>query len=156
MKSKKEIFIGLGILVVLIGLIIGIKTFMNKGATGEEDYSDLNQVYVATGGGKENFIADEDVNKIIHEKYKMNVVYDNWSNGKTVLWPLVRESVGKGNKSIADELSKNHFAYTVTSSGVSKYDALFTSDQRFYDYFKVTPATRRICKRKSFKWRTYT
>ena len=76
----------------------------------------------------------------MHEKYKMNVIYDNWSNGKTVLWPLVRESVGKGNKSIADELSKNHFAYSVTSSGVSKYDALFTSDQRFYDYFKISPA----------------
>lgn len=142
MKSKKEIFVGLGILVVLIGIIVGIKTFMDRGTGDKKDYSNLKQVYVATGGGKENFIADEDVNKIMHEKYKMNIVYDNWSNGKTVLWPLVRESVGKGNKSIADELSKNHFAYTVTSSGVSKYDALFTSDQRFYDYFKVSPATR--------------
>ena len=140
MKAKKEIFIGLGILIVLIGAIIGIKTFTDKSTGKEKDYSNLNQVYVATGGGKENFIADEDVNKIMHEKYKMNVIYDNWSNGKTVLWPLVRESVGKGNKSIADELSKNHFAYSVTSSGVSKYDALFTSDQRFYDYFKVSPA----------------
>ena len=115
MKSKKEIFVGLGILVVLIGIIVGIKTFMDKGTGDKKDYSNLKQVYVATGGGKENFIADEDVNKIMHEKYKMNIIYDNWSNGKTVLWPLVRESVGKGNKSIADELSKNNFAYTVTS-----------------------------------------
>lgn len=140
MKAKKEIFIGLGILIVLIGTIIGIKTFTDK-KIESEDFSQLTQVYVATGGGKENFIADDDVNKILHEKYKMNVIYDNWSNGKTVLWPLVRESVGKGNKQLADELNKNHFAYTVTSSGVSKYDALFTSDQRFYDYFKTSADT---------------
>ena len=50
MKSKKEIFIGLGILVVLIGAIIGIKTFMEKGTEDEKDYSNLKQVYVATGG----------------------------------------------------------------------------------------------------------
>ena len=140
MKDKKEIFIGLAILVLLIAAVVGIKMYMDKDTPDENKYKNLTQVYVATGGGKENFIADEDVNKIFLKKYKMNVIYDNWSNGKTVLWPLVRESVGKGNKSIADELSKNHFAYTVTSSGVSKYDALFTSDQRFYDYFKVTPA----------------
>ena len=139
MKDKKEIFIGLVILVLLIAAVVGIKMYMDKDVPDENKYKNLTQVYVATGGGKENFIADEDVNKIFHKKYKMNVIYDNWSNGKTVLWPLVRESVGKGNKSIADELSKNHFAYTVTSSGVSKYDALFTSDQRFYDYYKLAP-----------------
>ena len=141
MKAKKEIFIGLGILIILIGAIIGIKTFTDNGKPEEEKYKNLTQVYVAAGGGKENFIADEDVNKILHKNYKINVVYDTWSNGKTVLWPLIRESVGKGNKQIADELNKNHFAYTVTSSGVSKYDVLFTSDQRFYDYFKVSADT---------------
>lgn len=134
MKAKKEIFIGLAILIALIATIVGIKTYMSKGEEG--NVSNLNQVYVATGGGKENFIADEDVNKILHNKYGMNVNYDTWSNGKTVLWPLIRESVGKGNSTIANELNKNHFAYTIDSQGVSKYDALFTSDQRFYDYFK--------------------
>ena len=143
MKAKKEVFIGLGILVLLIAAVIGIKTFTDNGKSDEEKYKNLTQVYVAAGGGKENFIADEDVNKILHKKYKINVVYDTWSNGKTVLWPLVRESVGKGNKSIADELNKNHFAYTVTSTGVSKYDVLFTSDQRFYDYFKVAADTNK-------------
>ena len=45
------------------------------------------QVYVATGGGKENFIADDDVTNIMLNKYNLNVTYDTWSNGKTVLWP---------------------------------------------------------------------
>lgn len=148
MKGKKEVWIGLGILIILIAAIIGIKMYNdNKTTNGgisiqqSRKMANATQVYVAAGGGKENFLADEEVNKILLEKYDLNVTYDSWSNGKTVLWPLIRESVGKGNKSIADELSKNHFAYTVTSSGVSKYDALFTSDQRFYDYFKVSADT---------------
>ena len=144
MKSKKEIFIGLGILLVLIAAIIGIKMFTdkkNEDSNNPEAYSNLTQVYIATGGGKENFIGDEEVNKIIREKYKINPVYDSWSNGKTVLWPLIRESVGKGDSSIASQLNSNHFAYNISSPGVSKYDVLFTSDQRFYDYFKVSANT---------------
>ena len=147
MKGKKELWIGLGILIVLIAAIVGIKMYNdNKTTDGgltpaqTKKMANAKQVYVATGGGKENFIADEEVTKIMLDKYNLNVTYDTWSNGKTVLWPLVRESVGKGNSSIANELSKKHFAYTVTSPNVSKYDALFTSDQRFYDYFKVSPA----------------
>ena len=159
MKAKKEIFIGLGILIALIIAIIGIKAYMTKKEAlnnlenfssevgtpnkinDNKQYSNLEKVYIATGGGKENFISDEDVNKIILEKYNINPVYDTWSNGKTVLWPLIRESVGMGNATLADELSKNHFAYSVTSQGVSKYDVLFTSDQRFYDYFKIAADT---------------
>ena len=162
MKGKKEIWIGLGILIVLIAAIIGIKMYNdNKSTSGgislsqSRKMANATQVYVATGGGKENFIADEDVTNIMLNKYNLNVTYDTWSNGKTVLWPLIRESVGKGDSNIANQLSKDHFAYSVTSTGVSKYDALFTSDQRFYDYFKVSAATRRGSKRKSAKWRTY-
>ena len=143
MKSKKEILIGLLILIILIATIVGIKMYTDKKNEDPNEpesraYKNLTQVYVATGGGKENFIGDEDVNKILREKYKLNVTYDTWSNGKTVLWPLIRESVGKGDKSIASQLSQNHFLYNVNSSGVSKYDVLFTSDQRFYDYFKIS------------------
>ena len=57
------------IVATLIGAIIGIKTFTDKSKWKEKDYSNLNQVYVATGGGKENFIADEDVNKILTKTY---------------------------------------------------------------------------------------
>ena len=128
--NKKQI-IGIVIFVLLIGLIIGIKTF----SEGRDD-SQLTTIYVATGGGKEDFLGDPDVNKILKEKYKLNVVYDTWSNGKTVLWPLIREQVGLGNESIVSRIS-NGEKFSITSDGVSKYDALFTSDQRFYDYYKL-------------------
>ena len=100
--------------------------------------SSLTTVYVATGGGKEDFLADPEVNKILKEKYKLNVVYDTWSNGKTVLWPLIREKVGLGNEDIVSRIT-NGEDFTINSTEVSKYDALFTSDQRFYDYYKTYP-----------------
>ncbi len=134
--------VGIIIFVVLIGVIIAIGFFKNNVEnTGSFLTTDLTPVYVATGGGKEGFIADEDVVNTMRKKYKLDVVYDNWSNGKTVLWPLIRESVGKstlsGNEKIIDTLSNNHFEYTINSKEVSKYDALFASDQRFYDYYKI-------------------
>ena len=113
MKGKKEVWIGLGILLVLILIIIGIKVITSNGEISERD---LTNVYVATGGGKENFLADEDVIKIMRNKYGLNVVYDSWSNGKLIKNPLVRED-GSG------------------------YDVMFASDQRFYDYYKLTPDT---------------
>lgn len=111
MKGKKEVWIGLGILVILILVIVGIKLVSDKKEVSDKD---LTTIYVATGGGKENFIADEEVVNIIRNKYKLNVVYDNWSNGKLIKNPLVRED-GTG------------------------YDVMFTSDQRFYDYYKLSP-----------------
>ncbi len=148
---KKNQIIGIIIFVVLIlGIVIG-KLVMDHKKKIElnvegENIAGLTTVYVATGGGKEDFLADEDVKRIMREKYKLNVVYDSWSNGKTVLWPLIRESVGKGNQEIANELTeelknKQTPSYTINSEGVSKYDALFTSDQRFYDYYKLQPDT---------------
>ena len=128
------------LILIIVGVTIGIKKFNEKNGTGENKIG-LDTVYVATGGGKENFIADENVKKILEKKYKLNIVYDNWSNGKTITWPLVRESIGQGDSNIANALGKDHYAYSITSNGVSKYDALFTSDQRFYDYYKLSPDT---------------
>ena len=93
---------------VLIIIIIAVSKLQNKDNT-----ANLKQVYVATGGGKENFIADEEVVSIMQKKYGLNIIYDSWSNGKMVKNALVREDG-------------------------SKYDAMFCSDQRFYDYFKTT------------------
>ena len=131
--NKKQI-IGIAIFLILIGAIVGIKALNNK----EESTKGLTTIYVATGGGKEDFIQDEDVVRILKDKYKLNVVYDTWSNGKTVLWPLIREKVSLGNQSIIDRIS-NGEEFSINSQGVSKYDALFTSDQRFYDYYKLYP-----------------
>ena len=145
---KKNQIIGIVIFIVLIvGIVIGKIVMDNRKKGSEEvDIAGLTTVYVATGGGKEDFLADEDVQRIMREKYKLNVVYDTWSNGKTVLWPLIREAVGKGDQEIANELTeqlknKETPKYTINSEGVTKYDALFTSDQRFYDYYKLQPDT---------------
>ncbi len=131
--NKKQI-IGIAIFLILIGAIIGIKFLNNK----DESTKGLTTIYVATGGGKEDFIQDEDVVRILKDKYKLNVVFDTWSNGKTVLWPLIREKVSLGNQSIIDRMA-NGEEFSINSQGVSKYDALFTSDQRFYDYYKLYP-----------------
>ena len=131
--NKKQI-VGIVIFVLLILIIVGIKVFSNSNNNnGVIIPKNLTTVYVATGGGKEDFISDEDIIKIMQKKYKLDVVYDNWSNGKTVKLPLVRESVDLGNK-YAD---KNNLS--INSNDVTKYDALFTSDQRFYDYYKLQP-----------------
>lgn len=114
MRGRKEVWIGLGILVILVLIIIGIKFFSTNGKSIME--SNLKTVYVATGGGKENFLADEEVNKIMKKKYGLNVIYDSWSNGKLIKNPLVREDG-------------------------TKYDVMFCSDQRFYDYYKLAPDT---------------
>ena len=134
--NKKQI-IGIVIFVVLVLAIIGFKVFSTDTETGNT--RGLTTVYVATGGGKEDFLADEEVNKILKKKYKLNVVFDNWSNGKTIVSPLIREQVGLGNSNIAEKIANGDTSYNIHSSDVSTYDALFTSDQRFYDYYKLYP-----------------
>lgn len=133
MTMEKKKIIGIAIFVLLILLIIGIKVFSNKNID-----SNLTTIYVATGGGKEDFLKDEEVQKIFREKYKINVVFDTWSNGKTVTKPLIRESINLGNEKIINSI-KNGSNVTINTSDVTKYDALFTSDQRFYDYYKLQP-----------------
>ena len=134
--NKKQI-IGIVIFVVLVLAIIGLKVFSTD--SNGTNTRGLTTVYVATGGGKEDFLADEEVNKILRKKYKLNVVFDNWSNGKTVVSPLIREQVGLGNSSVAEKIASGDTSYNIHSSDVSTYDALFTSDQRFYDYYKLYP-----------------
>ena len=130
--NKKQI-IGIVIFIVLIALIVGIKELRDRGILGFNGSSKTNTVYVATGGGKEGFIQDEKVVKIMENKYGLNIVYDSWSNGKFITAPMVREFVNKGNTNISkDRLSINN-------KDCSRYDAMFCSDQRFYDYYKLAP-----------------
>ena len=136
MKNKK-LFLGIGIFIVLIVAIILIKNLGTK-SNSEEDVKGLTTVYVATGGGKEDFLQDEDVVNVLRKKYKLNVIFDTWSNGKTITKPLIREAVGLGSQEIISRM-ENGEEFTINSEGVSKYDALFTSDQRFYDYYKLYP-----------------
>lgn len=107
--------IGLFVLIFLIVIMVTIKLVDNAEVMdklGTED--SLKTITVATGGGKEDFIADERVVEIMRSKYKLDVVYDSWSNGKMIINPLVRENG-------------------------DQYDVMFCSDQRFYDYYKLAP-----------------
>ena len=110
---KKKI-IGAVVLIILIALIVGINYLRKPNNEEIIDDKDVITVTVATGGGKEDLLADEKVNEIIRNRYGLNVIYDSWSNGKLVVNPLVREDG-------------------------SKYDLMFCSDQRFYDYYKLSP-----------------
>ena len=136
MKNKKAI-IGIVIFAILVVAIIAIKKITDNDS-GSVLSGKLTTVYVATGGGKEDFLNDKDVQKILKSKYKLNVIFDTWSNGKTITKPLIRESVSLGNQSIVSRIS-NGEDFSIHSEGVTKYDALFTSDQRFYDYYKLSP-----------------
>lgn len=105
------------ILIVLIVLIIGIKVYTDstKDNSGNLLLGDnKTTVTVATGGGKEDFLANERVLEIMEQKYGLKPIYDSWSNGKLIVNPLVREDG-------------------------SEYDLMFCSDQRFYDYYKLSP-----------------
>ena len=82
MKDKKVI-IGIILFAVLVISIILIKSLTDNSGGEDIDLKDLTTVYVATGGGKEDFLNDEGVQKILREKYKLNVVFDTWSNGKS-------------------------------------------------------------------------
>ena len=135
---KKKQIIGIVVFVLLVVIIVVMKFTTGPEQTDNDDVRGLTTVYVATGGGKEDFLADKEIQKILKNKYKLNVIFDTWSNGKTITSPLIRETIGLGNQDIVNRIS-NGETFTIKSEGVTKYDALFTSDQRFYDYYKLQP-----------------
>lgn len=135
---KKKQIIGIVVFVLLVVIIVIMKFTTEPEQNDNDDVRGLTTVYVATGGGKEDFLADKEIQKILKNKYKLNVIFDTWSNGKTITSPLIRETIGLGNQDIVNRIS-NGETFTIKSEGVTKYDALFTSDQRFYDYYKLQP-----------------
>lgn len=109
-EGKIEKFIGIGIIILVIVVAVIVKNISgNKEKTYKTD-----EVFAAVGGGKEDLLADEGLNEILARDYHVSVTNDTWSNGK-----MVKEAV--------------------TRKDGSKYDLIFFSDQRFYDYYK-TPA----------------
>lgn len=105
-EGTTEKVIGLVIVVVVVIAVVVVKNVFNGGN------HKVDVVRVAAGGGKEAFMADEEVKKIFSKDYGIEVSADSWSNGKLVSVPVVD--------------SKN-----------AKYDAIFFSDERFYDYYKL-------------------
>ncbi len=84
---NKKRLIGIIIFVILIAGIVLFRQFgSNITNVG------IKTIYVATGGGKEDFLKDEEVLEILRKEYKIDVVFDTWSNSKTVSKPLIRLS----------------------------------------------------------------
>ncbi len=110
--NGKKLGIGIGIFVVII--IAGI--LVSRLISGGTSKGDV--IYGAVGGGKENFLADEEVNRILLEDYNLVVKNDAWSNGKLIKDPLTYELDGQ---------TKN-------------YDFVFFSDQRYYEYYQLPAA----------------
>lgn len=127
-EGKKEKIIGIAILLVVIVAVVII-----KGIVDLKSDRGLTVIYGAVGGGKEDFIADEKFNKILKDKYRIKFVADSWGNGSTILKPLVRESVHYGNTSLPES------SLSVNNDQCSKYDLLFTSDERYLSYYRNEP-----------------
>lgn len=127
-EGKKEKIIGIVILLVVIASVIGIKLYMDS-----KSDKNLTTIYGAVGGGKEDFLADEDFNKILKDKYKIKFVGDSWGNGSTIKLPLVRETVKPELATVSES------EYSIKNSACHKYDLLFTSDERYLSYYRTSP-----------------
>ena len=114
-KAKKDRLKGIIIFVIIALVIAGFTIFTRF---KKEESMVKTTLYGAVGGGKENFLADAEFIKIMSDEYGIEVTNDNWSNGKLVKNDVVREDG-------------------------SKYDFIFFSDQRFYDYYKLDANTEK-------------
>lgn len=108
MTQNKARTTGILILIFLV-IILGI---LGISKLFQKKSIDTITIYGAVGGGKENLLSDSEFLGILEKKFHLNVVNDAWSNGKLVKDPVLRKDG-------------------------SKYDFIFFSDQRFYDYYKV-------------------
>ncbi len=105
---KKEglisIIIGVALLAIIIVVVVVLKNKDSFNTSGEP-------IYGAIGGGKEDLLANEEINKIFAKKYDFQLIQDSWSNGKTVKDPVLRKDG-------------------------SMYDLIFFSDFRFFDEYR--------------------
>ena len=113
---KKKLILGILLFAVIIGAGIGISRLINPPEPVAQ-YPKTVTVYGAVGGGKENFLADPDVNRIMAERYGISVQNDPWSNGKLI---------------------RNELTYTDKNNGsTGTVDFVFFSDQRYYEYYQL-------------------
>lgn len=109
MKKEKLISIIIGSVILLAIIIIAVLVKNKDGIS-----KNVTELYGAVGGGKEDLLADEEINKVFEDDYRFKFVQDVWSNGKTVKVDVRREDG-------------------------TMYDVIFFSDERYYNEYK-TPA----------------
>lgn len=121
--GTKKALLGLVLFLVIVAVGIGVSGPARESIQASMRERQLLQnartLYGAVGGGKENFLADAELNRILLEDYQLVVVNDPWSNGKLIKDPLTHSH--RGNK--------------------ESYDFAFFSDQRYYEYYQVPAAS---------------
>ncbi len=113
---KKKLILGILLFAAIIGAGIVISKLVSPQQPAAQNLKTVT-VYGAVGGGKENFLADPDVNRIMAERYGISVQNDPWSNGKLI---------------------RNELKYTDKNNGsTGTVDFVFFSDQRYYEYYQL-------------------
>lgn len=107
MKKEKIISAAIGVIILIVVIIIAV-AIKNKSAFTNNTI----EVTGAVGGGKENLLADEEINQLFAKKYGFRFTQDSWSNGKTVVVDVKRENG-------------------------DKYDLIFFSDRRYYEEYQT-------------------
>ena len=110
--NKKMIF-GITVLVVVAIIVLFIGLVAPKESDEIEPQAHVITIYGATGGGKENFLADEEIAEILQEEYGIQVVHKSVSNS----W-LVDET-------------------RLVEDTEYQYDFMFCSDQRYYEQYQA-------------------
>lgn len=109
MKKEKIISIVIGVVILVVVILIAVAV-KNKSAF----VNNTIEITGAVGGGKENLLADEEINEIFAKKYGFRFTQDSWSNGKTVKVDVRRENG-------------------------DPYDLIFFSDRRYYEEYQTDP-----------------
>ena len=109
MKSGVKKFL-IGLLILVVVSVIGILLLQKPNEPVVSPDRSVTTIVCATGGGKENFLADTELNQILRDEYGIQVTHIPWSNGRI------------NDQALADD------------SG-NTYDAVFFSDQRFYEQY---------------------
>ena len=107
MKSWKKIMAGVLIFAVIVGGGTAAGKFFGSSAAVT--------VIGAVGEGKENFLADAEVQEILHKKYNIKIKYNIWSDR---------------------DLASRRLTYQLNEE-TSVYDFAFFSDQSYYEYYKL-------------------
>lgn len=121
MKNRTYLWVGLAVFVVLV---VGSIALLS--GVGKEVLAPDTAIHIvgATGGGKENFLADAEIAGILKDKYNIKVTHVTWSNGKITDQELAKDTA-------------------------NVYDFAFFSDQRYYEQYQ-TANNQRYKKHKGY------
>lgn len=114
-KSTKVFIVGLILCVLLCAALIGVLGGFSR---PEAQPDQPVRILGATGGGKEDFLADAEVAQILAESYGIVVEHVSWSNSR-----------------LTDDSA-------LAADTEHAYDFMFCSDQRYYEQYQTAQNTQ--------------